>query len=127
MAQPPNQSWKSTQTWAFRSRRVVTAEGLRPASVLVRGERITDVVGWDQVPSSAQIREYGDLVLLPGLVDTHVHINEAGPATPVGATRTDWEGFRTATQAAAAGGVTDARGYAAELLSGNDHRSGACR
>jgi allantoinase len=44
------------------------------------------------------LRDYGDYVLLPGLVDTHVHINEPG--------RTEWEGFKTATQAAAAGGVT---------------------
>ena len=39
-----------------------------------------------------------DEVLLPGLVDTHVHVNEPG--------RTEWEGFATATRAAAAGGVT---------------------
>ena len=47
---------------------------------------------------TATLRDYGDQVLLPGLVDSHVHINEPG--------RTEWEGFETATQAAAAGGVT---------------------
>ena len=46
----------------------------------------------------SDLRDFGDLVLLPGLVDSHVHINEPG--------RTEWEGFKTATQAAAAGGVT---------------------
>ena len=47
---------------------------------------------------TASLHDYGDLVLLPGLVDSHVHINEPG--------RTEWEGFETATRAAAAGGVT---------------------
>lgn len=91
-------SWQSTLTWAFRSTRVVTPEGLRPANVLVKAEKIIAVNDWDDVPATAHLRDYGDLVLLPGLVDTHVHINEPG--------RTEWEGFRTATQAAAAGGVT---------------------
>jgi allantoinase len=98
MAQGTNESWKSTLTWAFRSTRVVTPDGLRPAAVLVRAGRIVNVADWNDVPASAHLRDYGDYVLLPGLVDTHVHINEPG--------RTDWEGFRTATQAAAAGGVT---------------------
>uniref|UniRef100_A0A182SEM0 Amidohydrolase-related domain-containing protein n=1 Tax=Anopheles maculatus TaxID=74869 RepID=A0A182SEM0_9DIPT len=42
--------------------------------------------------------DFGDLLLMPGLIDTHVHINEPG--------RTEWEGFHTATKAAAAGGFT---------------------
>lgn len=91
-------TWKSEQLWAFRSTRVVTPEGLRPASVLVKAGRITEVAAWESVPAAAHLRDYGDYVLLPGLVDTHVHINEPG--------RTHWEGFKTATQAAAAGGVT---------------------
>ena len=112
MAQAFNENWKSTQMWAFRSTRVVTSEGLRPAAVLVRGDRITAVTGWGQAPAEASIREYGDMVLLPGLVDTHVHINDAGPGSDAGPdsesnpTRAEWEGFRTATQAAASGGVT---------------------
>ena len=85
-------------TWAFRSTRVVTPDGLRPATILVREGKIIEVADWNDVPASAHLRDYGDYVLLPGLVVTHVHINEPG--------RTDWEGFRTATQAAAAGGVT---------------------
>ena len=56
------------------------------------------VCAWDEVPAEAQLHDFGDYVLLPGLVDTHVHINEPG--------RTEWEGFTTATRAAAAGGVT---------------------
>jgi allantoinase len=83
---------------AFRSTRVLTPQGLRPATVLVEGERVVDVRGWVDVPSGAALRDFGDFVLLPGLVDTHVHINEPG--------RTEWEGFATATRAAAAGGVT---------------------
>ena len=92
------QSWKSTLTWAFRSTRVVTPEGTRPAAVLVKQGRIFEVAPWDNVPPDAHLRDYGDYVLLPGLVDTHVHINDPG--------RAEWEGFQTATQAAAAGGVT---------------------
>jgi allantoinase len=84
--------------YAFRSTRVVTPRGLAPATLLVERERITDVCGWDEVPAVARLHDFGDYVLLPGLVDTHVHINEPG--------RTEWEGFATATRAAAAGGVT---------------------
>jgi allantoinase len=83
---------------AFLSRRVVTPEGLRPGAVLVDGERIRAVVGLDEVPPNADKRDFGEAALLPGLVDSHVHINEPG--------RTEWEGFRTATLAAAAGGYT---------------------
>jgi allantoinase len=83
---------------AFRSTRVLTPEGLRPATLLVEGERISAVRAWDDLPTAVELRDFGDLLLMPGLVDTHVHINEPG--------RTEWEGFATATQAAAAGGVT---------------------
>jgi allantoinase len=84
--------------YAFRSTRVLTPEGLTPATLLVERERITNVCGWDEVPAVARLHDFGDYVLLPGVVDTHVHINEPG--------RTAWEGFTTATRAAAAGGVT---------------------
>jgi allantoinase len=83
---------------ALRSARVLTTAGLAPAAVLVEAERITGICGWDEVPLGVERIDFGDAVILPGLVDTHVHINEPG--------RTDWEGFHTATQAAAAGGVT---------------------
>jgi allantoinase len=82
----------------FRSTRTLTAEGLAPAALLVEDERITEVRSWDGAPAGATMRDFGDAVLLPGLVDSHVHINEPG--------RTEWEGFWTATQAAASGGVT---------------------
>ena len=88
----------NSMSQAFRSTRVLTAEGLRAATLLVEKERITGVVGWDAAPSGATLQDFGDAVLLPGLVDSHVHINEPG--------RTEWEGFWTATRAAAAGGVT---------------------
>jgi allantoinase len=84
--------------WALRGRAVCTPDGVRPAAVLVRGERIAAVVGPDDVPAGVPVVDAGDKLVLPGLVDTHVHINEPG--------RTDWEGFETATRAAAAGGVT---------------------
>jgi allantoinase len=83
---------------AFLSRQIVTPEGIRPGAVLVEGERVSAVVPTDQVPQSAQIHDFRDVALLPGLVDSHVHINEPG--------RTEWEGFETATRAAAAGGYT---------------------
>src|SRR5580658_4326880 len=82
----------------FRSTRVLTAQGLAPATLRVEGERIAAVESWNSAPASALTRDFRDAVLLPGLVDSHVHINEPG--------RTEWEGFSTATQAAASGGVT---------------------
>jgi allantoinase len=83
---------------AFRSTRVLTQEGLAPATLLVEHERIAEVRSWNDVPAAAQLCDFGDRVLLPGLVDSHVHMNEPG--------RTEWEGFSTATRAAASGGVT---------------------
>ncbi len=83
----------------LRARHVVTPEETRPASVHVRGGVIVAVAGWDEVPAGCHLHEAADdEVMMPGLVDTHVHVNEPG--------RTDWEGFATATGAAAAGGVT---------------------
>ncbi len=83
---------------ALRSTRVLTPEGLAPATVIVDEEQISAVRGWNDVPRESELFDFGDAVLLPGLVDSHVHINEPG--------RTEWEGFQTATLAAAAGGVT---------------------
>ncbi|MFE5186368.1 allantoinase AllB [Streptomyces sp. NPDC056628] len=83
----------------LRSTRVITPEGTRAASVAVSAGKITAVLGYDAgVPSGARLEDVGDDVLLPGLVDTHVHVNDPG--------RTEWEGFWTATRAAAAGGIT---------------------
>ncbi|MEK6374303.1 MAG: allantoinase AllB [Acidobacteriota bacterium] len=82
----------------LRSRNVVTPQGTREAAIHVRGGRIERVADYDDVPAGAPVDDYGDLLLLPGVVDSHVHVNEPG--------RTEWEGFETATRAAAAGGVT---------------------
>jgi allantoinase len=82
----------------LRGRRVVTPEGVRPAAVHVRAEVIQRVSAYDQVPAGTALVEAGDATVLPGLVDAHVHVNEPG--------RTAWEGFSSATRAAAAGGVT---------------------
>jgi allantoinase len=82
----------------IRSERVVTPEGVRPASIHIREGRITAVAGHGEIPSGVSGYEAGRLLVMPGLVDSHVHINEPG--------RTEWEGFDSATRAAAAGGVT---------------------
>ena len=83
----------------IRSRRIVLPEGERAAALHIAGgifERIVEYHG--ETPTGATVVDAADLVVSPGLVDTHVHINEPG--------RTDWEGFDTATRAAAAGGIT---------------------
>jgi allantoinase len=81
-----------------RSRRAVTPDGERPAAVSVTGGRIVAVDAYEAPVNAAEDVDLGEVALLPGLVDTHVHVNEPG--------RTAWEGFATATRAAAAGGVT---------------------
>src|SRR6267378_6902485 len=83
---------------ALLSRRVVTPDGIKAAAVLVQDGRIVDVVPLDQLPAQISVNDFGEAAILPGLVDSHVHINEPG--------RTEWEGFLTATRAAAAGGYT---------------------
>ncbi|MET0391280.1 MAG: amidohydrolase family protein, partial [Polyangiales bacterium] len=86
--------------WALASRRIVVDGLLRPGVVLVGADgRVVDVVETvDHVPAGYVLRDVGELAVSPGLVDCHVHINEPG--------RTDWEGYVTATRAAAAGGIT---------------------
>ena len=78
--------------------RVVLPGGIRPGGIHARDGRITAIRAYEASPGAPDRLDAGDLVILPGLVDTHVHLNEPG--------RTEWEGFRTGTQAAAAGGVT---------------------
>lgn len=80
------------------SHRVVTPNGVSPATILINDGRILDVTerGWRG--QARHWRDMGDLVVSPGSVDIHVHCNEPG--------RTAWEGFGCATRAAAAGGVT---------------------
>ncbi len=82
----------------IRGERVVTPENVRPAAIHVRNGVIVTIAGRDDVPASWPVYDAGNSVVMPGLVDTHVHINEPG--------RTEWEGFESATRAAAAGGVT---------------------
>src|SRR5882672_1597391 len=91
----------------IRGKRVVLPDGERPASIHVQNGTIAAVAAYDDVPAGAEVidasdasdaSDGGDLVISPGIVDTHVHVNEPG--------RTEWEGFDTATRAAAAGGVT---------------------
>jgi allantoinase len=80
-----------------RARRVVLPDGERAAAVHTESGRITAITAFDEAPAGT-ITLADDEVLLPGLVDSHVHVNEPG--------RTEWEGFATATRAAVAGGVT---------------------
>jgi allantoinase len=82
---------------ALRSTRVLTPDGLRPATLIIDGEKIAAIGAWNDVATADGLLDFGDLLVLPGLVDSHVHINDPGR---------DWEGFDTATRAAAAGGVT---------------------
>src|SRR5215510_13994593 len=83
----------------IRAQRVVLRDEVGPRSIHIRDGRIVDVAGYEEVATDEEIVDVDDeSVVMPGLVDTHVHINSPG--------RTEWEGFRTATLAAAAGGVT---------------------
>jgi allantoinase len=83
---------------AIRSTRVVTPQGERAATLLVADGRIVDLTPYGSTPAGIPLDDWGDLAILPGFVDTHVHCNEPG--------RTEWEGFETATRAAIAGGIT---------------------
>ncbi|WP_405806108.1 allantoinase AllB [Streptomyces sp. NBC_01187] len=86
--------------FVLRSRRVLAPEGERPASVTVGADgKIAAVLPYEaEAPPGATVEDLGEDALLPGLVDTHVHVNDPG--------RTAWEGFYAATRAAAAGGIT---------------------
>jgi allantoinase len=75
------------------SKKTVLPGGTRPATLILEGETIAAIEAYG--PADV---DYGELVLMPGLVDSHVHVNEPG--------RTEWEGFANATKAAAAGGIT---------------------
>jgi allantoinase len=80
------------------SRRIVSPDGIRDGGIAIAGGIIQAVLDRRMIPSDAAVLDVGDHMILPGLIDTHVHISQPGPA--------DWEGFKTATKAAAAGGVT---------------------
>src|SRR4029079_10815189 len=81
-----------------RGQRVVLPDGEGPASIHIDRGVIAEVRDYADVEGAAEIVDADPLVILPGLVDCHVQVNEPG--------RTDWEGFETATRAAAAGGIT---------------------
>lgn len=83
---------------ALYSTKVFTASGFKAATVLTSGGKITEVRTGRSAPEGTALEDLGSKILMPGLVDMHVHINEPG--------RTHWEGFETATRAAAAGGIT---------------------
>jgi allantoinase len=78
-----------------RSQRVL---GHGAASVQIENGKIKAIAAWDAVPHGVPCDDFGDAVVMPAVIDTHVHVNEPG--------RTDWEGFRTATESAAAGGIS---------------------
>ena len=84
--------------FSVRSSRVLLDGTLKPATIDVDDGRITAIRAGDAPATAAPLVDVGSLLLTPGIVDSHVHINEPG--------RTEWEGFETATQAAAAGGIT---------------------
>src|SRR5437660_9153705 len=83
----------------IRGRRVVIENSVTPASIHITRGYISSISIFEDVPSGCELIEAApESIVMPGLIDTHVHINEPG--------RTDWEGFETATCAAAAGGMT---------------------
>lgn len=82
----------------IRSQRVLSDGRCQPQAVLIRDEKIVDLVDYHQAPANWPVHDVHQHVIMAGLVDSHVHVNEPG--------RTAWEGFASATRAAAAGGVT---------------------
>jgi allantoinase len=88
----------TTPDLIIRGRRVVLPDTIAPRSVHIRDGRIVSLADYEQVFDCVVIEADDDAIVMPGLVDTHVHINSPG--------RTEWEGFQTATRAAAAGGIT---------------------
>ncbi|MBX9690176.1 MAG: amidohydrolase family protein, partial [Candidatus Obscuribacterales bacterium] len=80
------------------SKKVYTADGIKEAVVVIKDGKISDIISPELAHPDCRIEDLSDCCILPGIIDSHVHVNEPG--------RTDWEGFRTATRAAAAGGIT---------------------
>lgn len=81
----------------LKSTQVVVNGALTPAQILIKNGKIAEIADYN-AKLAIKAEDFGDQVIMPGLVDTHVHINEPG--------RTEWEGFNTGTQSAAAGGIT---------------------
>lgn len=85
----------------IKAKRILLPDCISSGSIIVKNEKIVGIErGLDTtyLTSKAKVLDAGDLAVMPGVVDSHVHVNEPG--------RTDWEGFATATQAAASGGIT---------------------
>ena len=87
-----------SETLLIRSRRMVVGDEVLQAAAFVRDHRVEAIGDYDLQVEADRTVDLGDLPLLPGVVDSHVHVDEPG--------RTEWEGFATATRAALAGGVT---------------------
>ena len=83
---------------ALRGNAILTPEGLKKAVILIKDGLIIDVVPSLAAGANDSIIDFGDAIVMPGVIDPHVHINEPG--------RTEWEGFETATKAAVSGGIT---------------------
>jgi allantoinase len=88
----------SSPNLVIRGKVVVLPGSIGPASIHIADETIVNISSYESVPDGCEVIDAVESIVMPGLVDTHVHINEPG--------RTEWEGFATATRAAAAGGVT---------------------
>jgi hypothetical protein len=98
LGDPAARTVSAPDRFAFRGRRVVVDGAPRAASIHVADGRIARIGAFEDIADAARVVDAGERLLTAGLVDAHVHVNEPG--------RTEWEGFTTATRAAAAGGVT---------------------
>ncbi|HEY9777540.1 MAG TPA: allantoinase AllB [Planktothrix sp.] len=87
-----------SKTLAIKSKRLVTPEGIKEGCLLIKDGIVQEIARIDAAPGGWEVVDAGDSVVMPGLVDSHVHLNEPG--------RTEWEGFETGSRAAAAGGIT---------------------
>jgi allantoinase len=90
-----------------RSQRVVTSDGVRPAAVHIRGEKIVGVLDFSDVPAGCPLDDAGQAAVIPGLVDTHVHLNDSE--------KTVGETLEATTRAAAVGGITALVGLSPSL------------
>jgi allantoinase len=85
-------------SFAIHSQQTITPDGVKDATVVISSGIITDILNGSSANFPGELMDVGNKVLMPGIIDPHVHINEPG--------RTDWEGFDTATKSAIAGGIT---------------------
>ncbi|KAH9796948.1 Allantoinase [Citrus sinensis] len=91
---PYNQYW-------LTSKRIVTPKGVISGAVEIKEGNIISIVSeedWPRNSKTGQVVDYGEAVIMPGLIDVHAHLDDPG--------RTEWEGFPSGTKAAAAGGIT---------------------